>query len=458
VTADLLVLGAGPAGAGAAYRAARSGHDVVLIERAAVAGGAAGSFELAGVRVDYGSHRLHPTIDAGILEELRALLGEELERRSRHGRILLEGRWIAFPPRPLDALTRLPPSFLLGAARDAATASARTPRDGTFAEVLRAGLGPTMCERFYFPYARKIWGVEPERLDGEQARRRVSAGSTGSLTRRLLSRGSGSWFWYPRRGYGTISERLAEAAGASGASLRFGTSVEALDVSDDRVVAVLSDGATVTARRAFTTLPLATLARLVHPTPPAAVHDAVASLRTRALVLVYLVLALDRCTPYDAHYFPGPFTPVTRISEPKNYRSGGDPAGRTVLCAEIPCDVGDAVWNLADEAAGELVGETLAEAGFRLPPPEAVALRRLPSAYPIYDLGWGDAFATVDEWAGSLPRLLTFGRQGLFAHDNAHHALAMAWAAADALRADGGFDRPAWEAARLRFAAHVVED
>jgi protoporphyrinogen oxidase len=458
MTADLLVLGAGPAGAGAAYRAARAGHHVALIERAPVAGGAAGSFELGGVRVDYGSHRLHPTIDPRILDELRGLLGDELERRPRHGRILLEGRWIAFPPRPLDALTRLPPSFVLGAARDAATGWARRPRDGTFAEVLRAGLGPTMCERFYFPYARKIWGMEPERLDGEQARRRVSAGSTGSLTRRLLSPGSGAWFWYPRRGYGTISERLADAAEAAGASLRFGTSVEALDVTDDLVVASLSDSATIAARRAFTTLPLAALARLVRPSPPADVEDAVAALRTRALVLVYFVFALDRCTPYDAHYLPGPFTPVTRVSEPKNYRGGGDPAGRTVLCAEIPCDVGDALWEMTDEAAGELVRETLAQAGFRLPPPEAVALRRLPSAYPIYDLGWDEAFATVDDWAGSLPRLLTFGRQGLFAHDNAHHALAMAWAAADALRKDGGFDRTAWEAARRRFASHVVED
>jgi hypothetical protein len=34
----------------------------------------------------------------------------------------------------------------------------------------------------------------------------------------------------------------------------------------------------------------------------------------------------------------------------------------------------------------------------------------------------------------------------------------MAWAAADALSRDGGFDRTAWAAARTRFAGHVVED
>ena len=54
--------------------------------------------------------------------------------------------------------------------------------------------------------------------------------------------------------------------------------------------------------------------------------------------------------------------------------------------------------------------------------------------------------------------MTTFGRLGLFAHDNTHHALAEAWDAVDALRADGTRDRQAWTAARRRFAGHVVED
>jgi hypothetical protein len=53
---------------------------------------------------------------------------------------------------------------------------------------------------------------------------------------------------------------------------------------------------------------------------------------------------------------------------------------------------------------------------------------------------------------------VTLGRGGLHAHDNTHHALAMGWAAADALRADGTWDADAWAASRRAFAAHVVED
>ncbi|MBB5083535.1 hypothetical protein [Nonomuraea endophytica] len=39
-------------------------------------------------------------------------------------------------------------------------------------------------------------------------------------------------------------------------------------------------------------------------------------------------------------------TPVTRVSEPANHRvSAADPADRSVLCFEIPCQVGDEIWT-----------------------------------------------------------------------------------------------------------------
>ena len=456
--ADLLVLGGGPAGVGAAYRAARDGRSVVLLERGDRPGGAAGSFEVGGQRVDFGSHRLHPSIDPAILADLRALLGRDLQLRPRRGRILLEGRWIAFPLRATDLVRRLPPAFALQAARDAVLAPTRHPRADTFADVLRAGLGPTLCERFYFPYARKIWGLEPEELSGEQARRRVSAGSPARLLRRLLPGGSRQTgrFWYPRRGYGQISERLAEAAAEAGADIRFEAAAGRVELGGDGVRVQLEDGGTVSGERLWSTIPLAALARMAGA-PPAAL-EAAGALELRSLLLVYLVLSTDRYTPYDAHYLPEGFTPVTRVSEPKNYRDGDDPPGRTVICAEIPCTRGDAHWSAEDPALVKLVVRTLTEAGLPRPDVEEAAVRRLAAAYPIYRLGFEAHFARLDGWADAEPRLLTFGRQGLFAHDNAHHALAMAWAAADALGPNGAFDEEAWAAARRRFADHVVED
>jgi hypothetical protein len=86
-----------------------------------------------------------------------------------------------------------------------------------------------------------------------------------------------------------------------------------------------------------------------------------------------------------------------------------------------------------------------------------VRVRRVPRVYPTYQVGFEADFNIVDRWADTSC-VLTFGRQGLFAHDNTHHALAMAWGAADALDGDGHLDAIKWAAARDRFRDHVVED
>jgi len=149
---------------------------------------------------------------------------------------------------------------------------------------------------------------------------------------------------------------------------------------------------------------------------------------------------------------------MTRLSEPKNYAARREPTNRTVLCAELPCSPADPWWDWDDAALGQLVTEDLAEAGIPLQrPPVAVTVRRLPQAYPIYEQGYEKHFDVLDRWADTLPNFLTYGRQGLFAHDNTHHALAMAYAAADCL-GPGGFDHSAWSRHRLAFASHVVED
>jgi protoporphyrinogen oxidase len=434
---------------------------VVVLERGEAPGGMAASFEVDGVRVDHGSHRLHPSIEPRILADLQALLGGDLQRRIRNGRIRLAGRWIRFPLRPADLARGLPPSFALGAAGDALTGPVRKRRKGqdTFADVLLAGLGRTMCERFYFPYARKLWGLEPGELDGEQARRRVSASSPGRLLRRVAlgARPEAAYFWYPRGGYGQIVDRLAQAAQAEGADLRLGQAVTEVRL-DGRVRVTSAAGEVVEAPRVWSTIPLPALARITSPRADTDVLAAAGALEFRAMLLVYLALDGRPYTPFDAHYLPEPATPVSRISEPANYRDGDDPPERTVLCAEIPCTRGDALWDEPDHALGELVADTLRRVGLPEPKVRAVHVRRLPNVYPVYRVGYARPLGALDDWAAAQPGLLTFGRQGLFVHDNTHHALAMAWAAADALGAGASFDERAWAAARARFATHVVED
>jgi protoporphyrinogen oxidase len=460
---DLVVLGAGPAGLAAAWRAARRGLKVAVLERAGRVGGLAGSFDIAGVRVDHGSHRLHPSTPPRVLGDLRGLLGDDLQSRRRNGRLRVAGRWVGFPLRGGELARELPAPLVARVARDSATSPLRRARADTYAGVLRAGLGPTLYDELYGPYAQKLWGLPGDRISSVQARRRVSADTAWKIAARIMrgSRGDGQGqaYLYPRRGFGQIVEALAEAASAAGAEIRLEAEVDSVRVVEDEVFVGTQDADQFTAGHVFSTLPLPVLARICRPAPSLADIESASRLRFRAMLLVYVVHRGGRWTRFDAHYVPGLETPITRISEPANYRdSADDPADRSVLCAEIPCSMTDEVWGLDDESLGDLVDEALARTGLPAVNRLHVETRRLGQVYPVYRIGFEEDLAGVDTWARMLRRVVTFGRQGLFAHDNTHHALVMAYDAVDALRDDGRFDRYAWTAARERFDHHVVED
>jgi protoporphyrinogen oxidase len=442
---SVTVLGGGPAGLAAALELAEMGVDVTLFEQQSHVGGNAASFDFSGINVDYGSHRLHPASHPQVLKRIRSLLGDELLTRPRHGRILLMGRWIHFPLRPADLLLRMHPRFSAGVALDiiskALPSPADTGRTETFSSILQQGLGKTICREFYFPYARKIWGVEPEALSPVQAVKRVSAGSIGKLIQRLLpsSKSSGGAstkgiYYYPRHGFGQISRTLHDAAVAAGARVFLGTRVEGISLRGDKPLVKVVNGndrQSIECNQVYSTIPITLLTKLVDVPVPESVQKAADALGFRSMVLIYLLLDQDRFSEYDAHYFPGEEIPFTRISETRNYTDLKEPTGRTVLCVEQPCFQNEDIWLMSDAELGKHVCAGLARAG-------------LPVKTSILEI--------------RSRRLLSFGRQGLYVHDNTHHAIYMAQAAARSLRDDGSIDPVVWREQREIFSTHVVED
>ena len=323
---DAVVLGGGPAGLAAAWyagarrpsrRPRRAGDRV---------GGLAGSFDVAGVRVDHGSHRLarahrsraarrpprparrraaapaprrpHPA--------RRALAGvPAARRRPRHdGAAGVRGR---APPRDLAA----------GAGADAPAGRRhvrRACRGRSRADGRRArstSRTPASCS-----------ASPADELSGELFRRRVGARSGGGVLRRVLARGPRPGFWYPAGGFGRIPEAIADAAVAAGAECC--TGVAARGRPAGRRTARSSSWPTdrgCAARRVLSTLPAARHDRR-STAPLVDVADAVAAaaaLTYRRRLLVYLVVRAGR----------------TRVRRPLLPRARR-PAGPPVRAGELP--------------------------------------------------------------------------------------------------------------------------
>lgn len=454
--ARIAILGGGPAGLAAGWLLQRQGAEVTLFEAAERPGGLAASLNHDGLRVDLGSHRLHAACQPRILQDLRGLLqarGGDLLWRRRRGRIRIGPRWLPFPLSPMGLIMGLPPGLLLSIACDLGLRRTR-PEDDSFRSLVEDGFGPSLARRFYFPYTRKVWGLEPDDLDPELARKRIAgAGGWREKVRAMIS-GRGRGFYYPDGGFGALPEALAAAFKEAGGRLKLNTKVVGLDEGGAAAARVRvlhgGDESSFEAELVLSSLPLTLLARLLDPACES-------GLRHRSLVLVYASLDSPRFSPFDAHYFPDDRTRASRVSEPKNYSGAAEPAERTALCIEVPCWAEDAVF---EEESGPLVTELRAElaaCGLAIPEPRAVRVERRRFAYPVFERGYREGLGRLQAKVDAVPWLLSLGRQGLFAHDNTHHALATAYAAARCIRG-GVIDRRAWEGERAAFDAHRVED
>jgi len=80
------------------------------------------------------------------------------------------------------------------------------------------------------------------------------------------------------------------------------------------------------------------------------------------------------------------------------------------------------------------------------------------NVYPVYNLEFEDHLGIIEQHLYTYDKIVTLGRQGLFVHDNTHHAMEMGIAAADCLSYDVIWNKSKWGEYKSRFAAHVVVD
>jgi protoporphyrinogen oxidase len=447
VTEKVAVLGGGLAGLACAYELARAGVEVTVIEREPHVGGMASSFidESDGEHwsYDFGPHRFH-TNDEELLDHVRQILDGNHVRARRLSRILLFGRFFDYPLVASNVLRNLPRRVLARAFLDyyrvrfTERVGLSHHSDDNFEGWVTKRFGRTLYDLFFGRYTGKAWKMSPKEISGDWASQRISLLSLGDTVRKTLVRprtGSGprtlvSEFIYPRTGgIGEIARGYARQIEAMGGSVLTGAPVTRVHRDGRRVTRIDYGGAasgSVTADHYISTIPVTVLARAVRPAPRHEVREAIARLKHASIVFVYLKLSKPQVSPDNWVYLPDHDVTVHRISEFKNFSPHCAPADKTMLCAEITCRVGDEHWRASDDeliriATGDLERIGLIEAqevldGF---------VKKLPHAYPLYDLAYKENLAPIMEFIHGLENVKTGGRQGLFRYNNMDQSIDM---------------------------------
>jgi protoporphyrinogen oxidase len=444
----IVVLGAGPGGLSAAWKLARAGKTVTVLEKETVIGGLARTFSHEGFRFDYGPHAFNIDVPQ-VIEEMKGLLGPELVQKTFQAKVVFRNRFVNYPLRGVDVFTSINP--LLGAlcVVDFALTRLRhriSPRPDTdnFKTWVTHRFGKTLYGIYFGPYTKKVWGRDPEQLSGVFASQRVPVLHLWDLIMRtLLGRRGGSHrhddyvnvAYYPRRGIGQICEALGEEVTARGGKILTGVEVLAVRTEQDTVREVcLRRGGQPEALSCdflISTIPVRDFVPLLDPPAPSEVREAADGMHYRAARLMYLLVDREKVSGTPWIYFSNPDVIFNRIYEIRCFSPDMTPAGKTALCAEITCDPGDATWDAREEELLPQVLGPLERAGLIKPDQVYSSFtRRVPYAYPIYEVGFDTRMRLIMSHLNPVPNLLVYGRQGLFTYTNTNHSIEMGFRAA----------------------------
>ncbi len=442
----MLVLGGGLAGLAGAYALTQAGRRVQVLEGADTVGGLARTVERDGFRFDLGGHRFF-THDAQVERFVRELLGDELVTVPRSSRIYLNGKWIEYPLRPLNALfglgLRNSAEILLGYAAAGVARRWRPTPLVSLQDWVVAQFGRPLFELYFRDYSEKVWGISCRDISAEWMAQRVQGLSLGAaIGRAFLRRGPVlptlvERFLYPRLGIGRIAERLREEIERS-SQITTGSRVVHLHHDGRRIEGVsVRQGERLqhfTGASLLSTIPLTQVIQALTPHAPAHVRAAAARLRYRDLVIVTLMLKRERATDQTWIYFPGKDIPFGRLHEPTNWSAAMAPPGHTLLVTERFCFRGDATWNASDAELIASTAQHLEKFGFiRAPEMCDGVVVRIPAAYPLFEVGYLENSQILSDYLQRFENLQLAGRGGMFRYYNMDQALASGLAAAQAL-------------------------
>ncbi len=407
-----------------------------------------------GFVLDHGIHGLYSA-----REETRALVAEMVERFgadwitiNKKTSIYFRGHHLKYPMGIRDMLRALPITTSGACILD----FVRTRLRGrlvdigvadSFEDWVTDRFGHRLYEIYFGPYVEKVWGLSGTRMSSAWLARRISTISIVSVIASavrslfgLAPKGEMQSlqpfnFFYPPRGSGQFTGAVEEAARAAGARIHYNSRVNGLrrDASGWVITVETPEGVRNERGDAVvSSLPLPVLIRLLGDLAPPEVREAAQGLRYRSMCIINLFV--DRPNVYRDQwvYYSARDLPFNRINEFTNLAPGFSPEGKTALNCEITCTRGDEVWNMPDERLRDWCIDSLVKLGV-IDRREVFghSVARLPTAYPIFDVGCEKRLGVVLDWVQSLPGVATAGRQGRFEYINMDECI---WHATESVR------------------------
>lgn len=412
----VIIVGGGLAGLTAANYLNKKGVPFLLFEAGEKIAGLAQSFhDKDGFTYDFGAH----FVTNRLANEIG--VGEECRDVARYGEsVWVGGRSYSYPFGLLAV-----PRFVVSAIREKFALLFDGTRPETAKEWFSASYGPKLAGEIAIPLTEAWSGASGENLASS-----VGDSIPGSIlhtlylkfasrvTGRAVSCGysrekpenPGVWHVYPEGGVGVLCRKLAEDIGES---ISLGSPVKKIVVENGKAVAVEAGGQRYEASAVVSTAPAHILPKLVTGTDEL---DYLSKFKFRPMTFVNLRFEGRGLIPDVVVWTPEDRFPFFRLTETAVSMPWLAPEGKTLITADIGCEKGDEIWEMDEDALGELCVERLSEL---IPDAKerylGCRVLRTPLAYPVFLKEYEEDRKRFERGTG-IDGLYSIGRNGEFRH------------------------------------------
>jgi len=487
----VVIIGAGPAGATAAYELSKDPgeYEVVVLEASDTIGGISRTVKHGSNRIDIGGHRFFskdervmqwwkemlpyqgkPSKDDLILgRESRVVEGgpdpekndEVFLIRHRVSRIYYRGKFFDYP-------ISMKPQTFINMGFLTSMAAGFSYLGSCFHKLPETSLenfyinrfGKKLYSMFFEGYTEKLWGRHPREISADWGAQRVKGLSIASLLANIFGKLIPSQnrhvetslieeFYYPKYGPGQLWEKVIHTTQDQGVKVVFGAKVKAFEKIGNRIKAVIcEDGTRYEADEVISSMPLNELAAAI-PDVPEDILRIATGLPYRDFVTVGLLVdklalknqtnikTLGNIVPDCWIYVQDTGVKLGRIQIFNNWSPYmlADPEHTVWIGLEYFCAEGDSFWNQSQEECVEFAVKELKKIGVIDDNAKVMesCRERVQKAYPAYF----DTYAEIDKlttYLNQIDNLCCVGRNGQHRYNNMDHSMVTSFVAADVIR------------------------
>lgn len=445
---DAVVLGAGVAGLAFAWKFAKAGKKVLVLEKESTIGGLAKSLILKRhYIVDYCAHRFH-TANKDLLDTVLSLKYLKMHKVKKKTRIYMFGKYLWYPFELPNLLRAMPKTQAIACSLDFFVNSIKqkiinkqilTYKDW-FTTIYGSKLYDVMCE----PYTSKIWKMDPSHISADWADQRFGGPNLVKLLwksiKKLItldfSRHSladdalapdGGDFYYPTRGFQEVPDAFAKELIEHKGTIVTDATVSEIDSRHKKIIYQVN-GKKITALydSLISTIPLPALYHL-QERKSKAIEKTIMQNKYMDIIFVYLMVDKSKVSTDHWLYFPDRDIIFNRAVEFTNWSDAMAPKGKTCICFDITCYQGDSVWEESDKLLTKRVIDDANRIGY-IPSSLVIGsfVQRVRFAYPVYDLGYKERLKKIIDFLEKNDTYL-LGRTGIFRYNNSDNSIEMAF-------------------------------